>query len=80
MLLCISLPTVIMFGLTIGLWQVLAVVTFPISMLKQAISVIQMIEACKHISALDVVSRSRLINSVKTDIHTIGLTLCHDIT
>lgn len=57
-----TIPVVSVFGLTIGLWQMLAVVTFPISMLKQVVSVIQLIDACKDIGALDVVSRSRLSN------------------
>ena len=43
-----------------GVWQILAVVTFPISMLKQVVSVIQLIVACKNIGALDVVARSRI--------------------
>ena len=47
------------FGRMVGVWQVLAVVTFPISMLKQVVSVIQLIVACKNIGALDVVARSR---------------------
>lgn len=47
------------FGLMFGVWQVLAVVTFPISILKQLVSVIQLIVACKNIGALDVVARAR---------------------
>ena len=42
------------------MWQVLALVTFPISMLKQVVSVIQLIVACKNLGALDVVARSRV--------------------
>ena len=37
----------------------LAVVTFPISMLKQVVSVIQLIAACRNLGALDVVARAR---------------------
>ena len=54
-------PIVNMFGREVGMWQVLAVVTFPISMLKQVVSVIQLIVACKNLGALDVVARSRAL-------------------
>ena len=54
--------TVSVFGLMVGMWQVLAVVTFPISMLKQVISVIQLVIACKNIGALDAVARARSSN------------------
>ena len=55
-----SCPAVNVFGREVGVWQVLAVVTFPISMLKQVVSVIQLIVACKNLGALDVVARSRV--------------------
>ncbi len=42
-----------------GLWYVLAFVTAPISFLKQAVSVVQLVVACKNLGSLDAVARAR---------------------
>ena len=47
------------FGHVIGFWHALAIVTFPISFMKQVVSVIQLVEASQNIGALDVISRER---------------------
>ena len=58
MVLCLHYA-VSLFGYEVGLWAVLAVVSFPISFLKQCVSVLQLIVACQNIAALDVVQRAR---------------------
>lgn len=47
------------FGYEVGLWYFLAVVTFPVSLLKQAVSLIQLVVACQNIGALDVATRRK---------------------
>ena len=47
------------FGHVIGFWYVLAIVTFPISFMKQVVSVVQLVAASQNIGALDVISRER---------------------
>ncbi|KAL5477250.1 hypothetical protein EMCRGX_G024019 [Ephydatia muelleri] len=42
-----------------GLWILLAVVSFPLSFLKQLISVIQLVAACRNLGSLDVAKRNR---------------------
>ena len=51
--------TVPVFGYQVGLCVVLAVLTFPISFLKNVVSVIQLVVAVKNIVALDVIERAR---------------------
>lgn len=48
-----------LFGYQIGVWYVLAGVTLPISFLKQIVSVVQLVVACKNLGALDAVARAK---------------------
>ena len=41
------------FGYEIGLWHVVAVVTFPVSFLKQVVSLVQLVVASQNIGVLD---------------------------
>lgn len=47
------------FGYEVGCWVLLAIICFPISFLKQVVSVVQMVVAFKNIAALDVVERAK---------------------
>lgn len=58
--------TVTLFGHSIGIWYILAGVSLPISFLKQVVSVVQLVAACRNLGALDVVARAR-----QRDQHTI---------
>lgn len=42
-----------------GLWHILAALTLPISALKQLVSVLQLVVACRNLASLDVVARSK---------------------
>ena len=53
------LSPVSLLGYEVGVWGLLAILTFPISFLKQCVSVLQLVVACKNIAALDEVQRSR---------------------
>ena len=46
-------------GHSIGLWYILAGVTLPISFLKQVVSAVQLVVACKNLGGLDAVVRER---------------------
>ena len=48
-----------LFGFEVGMWCILAMVTAPISFLKQVVSVVQLVVACRDLGALDVVIRAR---------------------
>ena len=50
---------VTVFGSEVGVWTVVAVVSFPISFLKQCVSVVQLVVACQNIGALDSIQRAR---------------------
>lgn len=50
---------VTLFGHSIGMWYILAGVSLPISFLKQVVSLIQLVVACRNLGALDVVARAR---------------------
>eukprot|EP00042_Codosiga_hollandica_P033942 m.233326 g.233326 ORF g.233326 m.233326 type:complete len:217 (-) comp54290_c0_seq2:130-780(-) len=45
------------FGVTLGLWQWTAAITFPFMFVKQIISFVQMIAACKNIGNVDLAAR-----------------------
>ena len=47
------------FGYEIGVWTLLALLSFPLSFLKQCVSVAQLIVACLNIRGLDAVQRAR---------------------
>ena len=47
------------FGYHVGLWYLLAFITLPISFLKQMVSVVQLVVACKNLGGLDAVARVR---------------------
>eukprot|EP00042_Codosiga_hollandica_P033943 m.233343 g.233343 ORF g.233343 m.233343 type:complete len:264 (-) comp54290_c0_seq5:132-923(-) len=49
--------TVSAFGVTLGLWQWTAAITFPFMFVKQIISFVQMIAACKNIGNVDLAAR-----------------------
>ena len=53
------LCAVTVFGSEVGVWAVMAVVSFPISFLKQCVSVVQLVVACQNIGALDSIQRAR---------------------
>ena len=53
------------FGSEVGVWTLLAILSFPISFLKQCVSVVQLIVACQNIGGLDAVERVRRT----TDVH-----------
>ena len=48
-----------MFDFEIGLWHVVAVVTFPGSFLKQVVSLVQLIVASKNIGVFDSSERKK---------------------
>jgi len=48
-----------LFGYDAGVWPIMAVVTFPISFLKQMVSVLQLVVASQNIGGLDAAARSR---------------------
>lgn len=52
-------PIIPLFGSSIGLWTLLAFVTFPVSLTKNLISVLQMVLAARNVGALDVAQRVR---------------------
>ena len=56
---CVCVPAVSLFGAEVGVWTLLAWLCFPISFLKQCVSVIQLIVACQNIGGLDIVQRGR---------------------
>lgn len=58
-LLTLHTLTVSLFGYDTGVWPIMAVVTFPISFLKQMVSVLQLVVASQNIGALDAAARSR---------------------
>ena len=45
--------TVSVVGYEIGLWHVVAVVTFPVSFLKQVVSLVQLVVASQNIGVFD---------------------------
>lgn len=47
------------FGYQKGWIEILATLTFPISLLKNIISVVQMVDAARNIAAVDVIQRGR---------------------
>ncbi len=51
---------VTLLGYEVGAWHVVAVVTFPISFLKQVVSVVQLIVASRNIGVLDVNKRTKV--------------------
>lgn len=53
------------FGYDIGMWTLMALLSFPFSFLKQCVSVVQLIVACQNIGGLDAVQRARR----STDVH-----------
>ena len=53
------LSAVHILGHVIGFWYVLAIVTFPISFMKQVVHIILLVAASRNIGALDVISRER---------------------
>ncbi len=54
----IPLSTVTVFGYEVGAWHLVAIVTFPVSFLKQVVSVVQLIVASQNIGVLDANSRA----------------------
>ena len=57
--LCVCVCAVPVFGYEIGVWTIVAVLSFPISFLKQCVSVVQLVVACQNIGGLDVIKRAR---------------------
>ncbi|XP_064391599.1 CDP-diacylglycerol--inositol 3-phosphatidyltransferase-like [Halichondria panicea] len=51
-------PTLTVFGYEVGAWYLVAIVTFPVSFLKQVVSVVQLIVASQNIGVLDANSRA----------------------
>ena len=49
--------TVPLFGRKLGLWQIIAVITLPIAVVKQFISLLILKVACQSIAAIDVKER-----------------------
>ena len=58
LLLCVII-TVPVLGYEVGVWTLMAVLTFPISFLKQCVSVVQLVVACQNIAVLDSSIRAR---------------------
>ena len=54
-----SLYIVRLFGHSFGLTYMLLWITAPICFLKQAVSVVQLVVACRNLAALDAMARSR---------------------
>lgn len=46
-------------GYQIGVWHLVAVATFPLSFLKQVVSLVQLLVACGNIGALDQSRRTK---------------------
>lgn len=53
------LPSVTVLGYEVGVWYIIAGVSLPISFLKQVVSVVQLVVACKNLGSLDAVARAR---------------------
>ena len=51
--------TVSVFGYEIGLWHVVAVMTFPVSFLKQVVSLVQLVVASQNIGVFDANERKK---------------------
>ena len=47
------------FGAEVGIWTLLAVICFPISFLKQCVSVVQLVVACQNLGGMDAAERVR---------------------
>ena len=54
-----SLSPVSIVGYKVAVWTLVAITTFPLSFLKQCVSVLQLVVACQNIAALDVMQRAR---------------------
>ncbi len=53
-------PPVPLFGYQVGFWVLLAILTAPISVIKNLISVLQLVVAARNIVGLDLVERAGL--------------------
>ena len=46
------------FGFQVGSWHIIAALSFPISAMKQIVSVVQMVTAMSELASADVVTRA----------------------
>ena len=56
------LPTVSLLGYEIGLWQIIAALTFPLAVIKQFFSLFILKMACQAIAAVDLKEREEKRN------------------
>ncbi len=60
MCVCVCVCVVVsFFGYQVGIWIVISILTGPICVLKQLVSVMQLIAACRNLGGLDSVQRAR---------------------
>lgn len=48
---------VLLFGYEVGIWMIVAIVTFPFQFMRQIICILQLSYACKEIAAFDLKQR-----------------------